>query len=72
MMNYEWLGIFKFILVPFLIFDLILKGFALYKSARKEQKVWFIALLIVNSFGILPLIYLLLQSFSNQPAKKKK
>lgn len=71
MMNYESLGIFKFILVPFLIFDLILKGFALYKSARKEQKVWFVALLIVNSFGILPLIYLLLQNFSNKPGKKK-
>lgn len=72
MMNYEWLGFFKFLLVPFLIFDLILKGFALYKSARNEQKAWFIALLIVNSLGILPLVYLILQNFSSKSPKKKK
>lgn len=39
--------------------DLILKGISLYKSARKDQRVWFVALLLVNSLGILPIIYLL-------------
>lgn len=39
--------------------DLILKGISLYKSARKDQRVWFVALLVVNSLGILPIIYLL-------------
>jgi len=32
----------------------------LYKSAQKEQKVWFVFLLIVNSLGILPIVYLLI------------
>jgi hypothetical protein len=39
--------------------DLILKGMALYKSAKRDQKVWFVFLLIVNSLGILPIIYLI-------------
>lgn len=43
-----------------LVADLILRGISLYKSARKDQKVWFVALLVVNSLGILPLIYLFL------------
>lgn len=44
-----------------LVADLILRGIALYKSARKDQKVWFVALLVVNSIGLLPLAYLLLE-----------
>ena len=48
------------LLIPFMILDLILRGFALWKSAKKSQNIWFIALLVVNSMGILPLIYLLL------------
>ena len=44
-----------------MVADLILRGIALYKSAKKEQKFWFIALLLINSAGILPLIYLLLE-----------
>lgn len=55
-------GIFSlfYILIPLLIFDLILRGIALWKSARKGQNIWFIFLLVVNSMGILPLIYLVL------------
>ncbi|KKS94670.1 MAG: hypothetical protein UW68_C0036G0002 [Candidatus Collierbacteria bacterium GW2011_GWB1_44_6] len=42
------------------VLDVVLKGITLYKSARKDQKVWFVALLLVNSLGILPIIYLFL------------
>ena len=44
-----------------LIVDLILRGIALYKSAGRKQTVWFVALLVINSVGILPIIYLFLQ-----------
>lgn len=37
---------------------IVLKGFALWHSARNYQKRWFIVLLIVNTFGILEIIYL--------------
>ncbi len=48
------------LLIPFMILDLILRGISLWRSAKKGQNVWFIALLVVNSMGILPLIYLIL------------
>lgn len=41
--------------------DIALRGIALYKSAKRDQSIWFIALLLVNSMGILPVIYLVLQ-----------
>lgn len=49
--------------VPFWIlflitWDFVWKTMALWKSARNGQKFWFIALALINSVGILPLIYL--------------
>ncbi len=50
-------------LLPFLIiaaiWTLVLKGFALWYAARGSQKWWFIALLLINTLGILEIIYLL-------------
>ena len=49
-----------FILIIILaIWSLIWKGLALYKSAQKGQKIWFIIMLIANTVGILEIIYLL-------------
>lgn len=55
--------VFAFILCIFLIAALIvgiivLKGYALWCAAKRDEKGWFIALLIVNTMGILELIYL--------------
>ena len=41
------------------IWTITLKGFALWHSARNYQRGWFIALLVINTFGILELIYLI-------------
>jgi hypothetical protein len=59
-------GFFPFIL-GIIVLDLAVKGLALWRSARNTQKVWFIVLLIVNSAGILPAIYLLF--FQNRKNK---
>ncbi len=40
------------------------KGVALWKSARNEQKWWFISLLVFNTLAILPIIYIFY--FSNK------
>lgn len=40
------------------IWEIIWKGIALWKCGRNNQVVWFIAILIINSVGILPIIYL--------------
>lgn len=41
------------------IWSLIWKGIALWHAARNEQRAWFIALLLINTIGILEIIYLL-------------
>jgi methionyl-tRNA synthetase len=42
-----------------LVWSVIWKGLALWHSARNMQKVWFVVLLVVNTVGILEIIYLL-------------
>lgn len=46
------------IVIVMALVDLIVKGFALWKAAKLNEKNWFVALLITNSFGIFPAIYL--------------
>ena len=41
-----------------LVWSLFWKGLALWKSARNDERYWFIALLLINTAGILELLYL--------------
>ena len=50
--------------------ELTLKGIALWKSAKNGQKYWFVALLVINSMGILPLFYLGLDWYKNKDLRK--
>lgn len=50
----------KIILGIFVFMELILKGFALWRAARRGDKVWYIAILIFNTLGLLPLVYLII------------
>jgi len=45
-------------LIPLIIWEAVWKGIALWKSGRNNQLKWFIAILILNTVGILPIIYL--------------
>ena len=47
-------------LLVVIIWDLMWRGMALWKSGRRNQPIWFLAILIINSLGILPIIYLLI------------
>lgn len=40
------------------IWTLFWKGLALWKSARLGHKKWFVVLLIVNTIGILDILYI--------------
>jgi len=42
-----------------LIWSMVVKGLALWQASQRRQKIWFVALFVVNTFGILELIYLL-------------
>ncbi len=46
------------VLVLVIIWNIIWKGMALWKSARLSHKKWFIALMVINTVGILDIIYI--------------
>lgn len=48
------------ILAILTVIDLILRGFAMWLAAGHQQKGWFIVLLVFNTLGILPALYLIL------------
>ena len=48
------------------LWTLVLKGYALWHAARNGQKEWFIAILVLNTLGILELIYLVWYRPSSQ------
>lgn len=60
------------IIILLFIWDLYWRGIALWKAARNKDVRWFIALLIINSVGILPLLYLYVFGQSKKLQSKKK
>jgi len=50
---------FTILLIVLVIWEMIWKGIALWKSSRRKQVVWFIVLFILNTAGLLPIVYLL-------------
>lgn len=44
--------------IPVVVWTLAWKGVALWKAARLSHRKWFIGLLILNTFGILDIIYI--------------
>ncbi len=59
---YEQIGMWLMenvvVLYLVILWSLIWKGIALWKSARNKQVVWFIVLFVINTAGILPIVYL--------------
>jgi len=51
--------------------SLVWKGIALWKCGRNNQLVWFVILLIFNTAGILPIVYLLFFQPKAVAARKK-
>lgn len=55
--GFAWAAPFMLLLV---IWGLFWKGLALWHSAQRKQGWWFVILLLVNTVGILEIIYLFL------------
>lgn len=53
-----FLGAISGMFVLFLAWSLFWKGLALWHSARRGEQWWFLALLLVNTAGILEIVYL--------------
>jgi hypothetical protein len=53
------------------LWSLVWKAFALWKAAGQKDKVWFVALIILNTAGLLDILYIFVFSkhSSNQESK---
>jgi methionyl-tRNA synthetase len=51
-------GLGIILVFAFMLVIIALKGYALWHAAKRDEKWWFIILLVVNTLGILELIYL--------------
>ena len=60
---------FFFLVIVLVIWELVWKGLAAWKAARNGHKTWFWVILILNTIGILPIIYLL---FFSKKRKRKR
>jgi methionyl-tRNA synthetase len=57
-----WVPSFLLLLVPFvfvfIVWSVFWKGLALWHSARRGEPWWFLAILFINTLGILEIVYL--------------
>lgn len=56
-------------LIALSIWSLTWKAFALWKAAGQKDKVWFVALIILNTAGLLEIFYIFVFSKRNTSAK---
>lgn len=47
-----------FLALILVIWTLSWKGIALWRSAKNNQKYWFVTVFLLNTFGILEILYL--------------
>jgi len=48
----------QIVLIMLIVWELVWKGIALWKASKNNSKPWFIALLAINTVGILPIVYI--------------
>lgn len=65
-MDYTFIANNIWIFIALGIWEWIWKSIALWKAARNNQLCWYIAVLLINSAGILPIVYL---KFFQKPRK---
>jgi len=62
------LGLTELALIPIIIllaaWSLVWKGIALWKAARNGCKVWYVIFLLINTLGILEILYIFVFSKS--------
>ncbi len=51
-------GLFWFFIILLVIWSFIWKGIALWHSAKRGEKWWFVGLIIIQTAGILEILYL--------------
>lgn len=57
-MDYKLIADNMWIFLLLALWEWIWKGIALWKAARNKQLAWYIAILLINSAGILSIVYI--------------
>lgn len=58
-------------LIALITWILVWKGIALWKAARRSELGWYVALLVLNTVGILEIIYIFAIARKKTPAGKE-
>ena len=59
-------------LLVLVAWSLVWKGMALWKAARRGENAWFVVFLIVNTAGLLEILYIYVFSKKEKAVKGKK
>jgi len=65
------LGMNLWLFYIIIIWSLVWKAIALWKSARNSHKIWFIVMIVLNTVGILPILYIFIFSKMKRKGKAK-
>lgn len=57
-LSQQWLNQNIWLIVLLAVWEFGWKGWALWVAARDGNKAWFVALLLINTAGLLPILYL--------------
>tara|TARA_Y100000310_G_scaffold345603_1_gene467132 strand:+ start:2232 stop:2543 length:312 start_codon:yes stop_codon:yes gene_type:complete len=60
----------QWLLITVILWEVLWKGLSMWKASHKEHKIWFVALLLLNTMGILQILYY--YWFSDISSKTKK
>ena len=70
-LNNDLLNLPQWLLFIVIAWMLVWKGFALWRAAKMSHRVWFVIILVINTIGILEILYLFLFSKINLKEKTK-
>ena len=63
---YEW---FFPLIIVLIIWEIVWKLIGMWKAAQNKQKVWFVCIALINTLGILPIIYILMNNKKTEDEK---
>jgi len=66
----EWLDQNIWWIAVLALWELAWKGWAIWIAARQGSKVWFLALFLISSSGLLPILYIFV--FSKEARKARQ
>lgn len=54
----DWINTHPYLGLLLIAWSLAWKGYALWRAASLQQKYWYIAILLLNTFGLLEIYYI--------------